>query len=302
MIDLPTGYTARPLVPSDAADVVAVMAAQQQRDIGEVAIELADIESDWARPSFDLAGRAIGVQHGEELVAYAEVSDSSRGDASVHPDHEGRGIGTALATWMQHRARELGNEWIGMPVPAGSRAEMLLHALGYEVRWDSWILTLPPDAVVTPRALPEGYEVRAATPPEYEQCWTVKEDAFLEWSRRERESFGDWRATVVERPGFAPWNLRVVVDAAGSVVAMAHVVLAPMDAGPEGYVNTLATRADHRGRGLAQALLADSFAVAREHGAGRCALDTDSRTGALGLYEKVGMTVTSTWRHLGMRL
>jgi len=26
-------------------------------------------------------------------------------------------------------------------------------------------------------------------------------------------------------------------------------------------------------------------------------LSTDSRTGALGLYEKVGMQVTSVWRH-----
>lgn len=302
MIDLPAGYTARPLQPDDAAAVVAVMAAQQLRDLGEVAIELADIESDWARPSFDLGGSTIGVLHGDELVAYAEVGDSSRGDASVHPDHEGRGLGTALAVWMQRRARELGNEWIGMPVPAGSRAEVLLRALGYQVRWDSWILTLPADAVIAPRALPDDYAVRTATPQEHEQCWTVKEDAFLEWSVREREPYGDWRATVIDRPGFEPWNLRVVVDAAGTVVAVAHVVIAPIGAGLEGYVNTLATRSDHRGRGLAQALLADSFAAAREHGAGRCSLDTDSRTGALGLYEKVGMSVTSTWRHLGIRL
>ncbi|MEI2776196.1 MAG: GNAT family N-acetyltransferase [Tetrasphaera sp.] len=64
---------------------------------------------------------------------------------------------------------------------------------------------------------------------------------------------------------------------------------------PEAYVSRLATRADQRHRGLAQALLVDAFAVAREHGAVVCGLSTDSRTGALGLYEKVGMRVVDTW-------
>jgi mycothiol synthase len=56
-------------------------------------------------------------------------------------------------------------------------------------------------------------------------------------------------------------------------------------------------RRDRRGLGLARALLAESFGVAREHGAKRSQLSTDSRTGALGLYERVGMVVTSTWVH-----
>jgi hypothetical protein len=42
-------------------------------------------------------------------------------------------------------------------------------------------------------------------------------------------------------------------------------------------------------------LLADAFAETRVHGATRSELSTDSRTGALGLYENVGMEVTSVW-------
>jgi hypothetical protein len=49
-------------------------------------------------------------------------------------------------------------------------------------------------------------------------------------------------------------------------------------------------------------LLADSFAAARAHGATRSELSTDSRTGALSLYEKVGMVVTSTWVNLAIEL
>lgn len=83
----------------------------------------------------------------------------------------------------------------------------------------------------------------------------------------------------------------MVTDPAGDVVAMALVQMN----GVEGFIARLATRKDQRGRGLAQALLVDAFAAAREHGATRFELSTDSRTGALGLYEKVGMEVSSVW-------
>ncbi len=290
-LELPAGLAQRPLVPSDAAAVTAVMAAQQLADTGEVAIEEADIVADWQVPGYDVSEHAVGVFDGDRLVAYAEVGESGRGDASVHPDHNGRGIGTALARWMQARGRELGAEVVGMPVPQGSPGDRLLTSLGYHVRWHSWVLQLPEGTTVPARPLPDGYAVRAATEPEHRACWTVQEDAFLEWSKRERESFERWEAEIVRRPGFEPWNLRVVTDPAGEVVAMAVVQMSPSCA----FIARLATRADRRGRGLAQALLVDAFAEATARGARRCELSTDSRTGALGLYEKVGMQVTSTW-------
>jgi mycothiol synthase len=84
----------------------------------------------------------------------------------------------------------------------------------------------------------------------------------------------------------------VVTDPAGEVVGVTSVFLF---GGDEGYVHKVATRADQRGRGIAQAMLVDAFAAARAHGATRSGLGTDSRTGALSLYEKVGMQVVSTW-------
>jgi hypothetical protein len=41
----------------------------------------------------------------------------------------------------------------------------------------------------------------------------------------------------------------------------------------------------------------DAFAAGREHGARVSELSTDSRTGALPLYERLGMVVTQTWHH-----
>ena len=67
------------------------------------------------------------------------------------------------------------------------------------------------------------------------------------------------------------------------------------DRPPEAYIPRLAVRRDQRHRGLAQALMVDAFREGRDHGAESSCLSTDSRTGALGLYEKVGMEVTSVW-------
>ena len=297
-MDLPEGLSTRPLTRDDARAVYEVMAAQEAADLDEVMIEEADIVSDWSRSSFDIASSTIGVFDGDRMVAYGEVGASGRCDAAVDPAYRGRGIGTAVAHWMQDNARSRGVAEIGMPVPLGSPGDRLLAALGYRVRWESWGLSLLDGARVPERELPEGYVVREADPSEYVQVWQVQEDAFLEWSDRDREPFEDWRASVTGRPGFEPWHLRVVVDPAGGVMAMAWVQFGLETA----FISRLATRKEQRGRGLAQALLVDSFRVGREHGARKSELSTDSRTGALSLYEKVGMVVTSTWVNRGLVL
>jgi mycothiol synthase len=288
------GLTARPLRTDDSRAVYEVMAAQEQADLGKVEIEEADIVGDWQKPSFDVGASTVGVFDGETLVAYAEVAVNGRGDAAVHPDYRGRGIGTALAAWMPVRTGALGGTVIGSPVPQGSPGDRLLEKLGWRIRWTSWVLALPEGRVIQERPLPEGYAIREAKPSEYPAVHDVVEDAFLEWSVRDRESHEDFLATTVNRPGFEPWHLRVVTDAAGVIVGCA---LVQMFTGPpsEAFISRLAVRRDQRHQGLAQALLVDSFARGREHGASRSALSTDSRTGALALYEKVGMEVGDVW-------
>jgi len=290
---LPDGLTTRPLQKSDAQAVFVLMAAQEQEDIGEVAIEEADIVSDWAKPSHDLGARSIGVWDGDTLVAYAELMGVDRADTAVLPSHRGRGIGTWLAHWLTDLGRRVGSPVIGMPVPQGSPGDRLLEDLGFRVRWTSWVLKLPAGASIPERDLPEGYTVRTAEPDELRAVHDVLEDAFLEWSVRDREPFEDFEAATTGRPGFEPWNLRVALDPDGAVVGVALVLVS--DNGSTGFVDRLAVRKDQRNRGLAQALLVDAFARAREHGTTTAELSTDSRTGALPLYERVGMVAESVW-------
>jgi mycothiol synthase len=296
---LPAGLTTRPLRREDSGIVFALMAAQEQEDLGTVEIEEADIVGDWAKPSHDLAARSVAVLDGDLLVGYAELMGVDRADTAVLPSHRGRGIGTWLAWWLRDLGRRLGSPVVGNPVPEGGPGDRLLAALGYEVRWTSWVLQLPPGTEIPERELPEGYAVRTATDADMRAAHDVLEDAFLEWSVRDREPFEDFRASLVERPGFEPWNLRVLTDDGGTVVGVSLVHVAP---GGIAYVARLAVRRDQRGQGLAQALLVDSFRLAREHGASVSELSTDSRTGALGLYEKVGMRSVATWVNRAVRL
>ena len=272
-MQLPEGLIARPLTGADAHAVFEVMAAQEWHDLGRIEIEEADIVGDWQRPSFDVSASTVGIFDADRLVAYAEVGGDGRGDAAVHPQYRGRGIGTALAAWTRELARERGVSIFGMPVPEGKQIES--------------------------QPLPEGYSIRTAEgEADHRAAWTVIEDAFLEWSQRGRQSFEDFCATTLRRPGFEPWNLRIVVDPDGNAVGACFLTLND----DTGYVSQLAVRRDRRGLGLARALLADAFSNAREHGATRCDLATDSRTGALGLYERVGMVVTGTWVHRAVDL
>ncbi len=293
-LSVPPGLRSRPLTMDDAPAVFAVMALQEQQDLGKVEIELADIVGDWQKPSFDVGASTVGVFDGDTLVAYAEANRSGRGDAAVDPAYRRRGIGTSLAGWMRTRTGELGGTVIGSPVPEGSAGDRLLEKLGWRIRWTSWVLALPEGEQIQARELPEGYALREAAPEEYPAVQDVIEDAFLEWSDRDRESYDDFLATTVRRPGFEPWHFRVVTDESGEIVGTALVQMFG-EPPTEAFISRLAVRRDQRNRGLAQALLVDAFARGREHGAARSALSTDSRTGALALYQKVGMQVGDVW-------
>jgi mycothiol synthase len=297
-MQLPAGLTARPLGFGDAAAATEVMNEQELAEFGEAMVEEADLVGEWQRPSFEVSAATMGVFDGDRLIAYAEASGGDRGDAAVHPDYCGRGIGTMLARWMQDTARAQGSAVIGMPVAAGSAAERLLRELGYVERWHTWLFRLPPGRDITPQPLANGYAVREAAPTDYRDVWRVTEAAFLEWSDREREGFADFSAEVFDRPGFAPWNARIAVDPDGDVVGAAQVSAEATTA----YVHRLAVSPQHRHRGLARALLVDAFSAGRAHGATVFDLTTDSRTGARTLYEKVGMVATHEWVNYAIAL
>ena len=70
----------------------------------------------------------------------------------------------------------------------------------------------------------------------------------------------------------------------------------------EGWADQIAVVPAYRGRGLARAMLAKLFSEFRARGETSLGLNTDSRTGTLGLYLDLGMVVTQTFTRWSRRL
>ncbi len=199
---------------------------------------------------------------GDRLVAYADLAFPEFGYTSVLPEERGRGIGTALADWLEALARSRGAALVSTQVPDGGPADRLLTARGYERRWTAWDLELPEGADIAAQPLPDGHAIRDAREDEHEAVFT-RDRGRVRRVARPRARLEDFAALVWGRPGHQPWNLRVVTGPADEILGATHVYLPTAP----GTSPAIATRKDQRGRGLAAAMLADSFALAR---AARC--------------------------------
>jgi len=120
----------------------------------------------------------------------------------------------------------------------------------------------------------------------------VIEDAFNEWPDREPSTFEEWAEHGIAHGSFAPELSRLAFDAGELVGTALAIDYATVD---EGWIQMVATKATHRHRGIARALLHEVFVAFHEKGKQKCGLSTDSRTGALTLYERVGMHVRRSY-------
>ena len=296
---VPPGLISRPLTPSDDQATYDVLAAADEADLGFVAVDLDDVVADWRRPSFSLATDSLGIfDDDERLLGCIEVYKGSRALGAVHPDHRNRGIGTALVAWSEEHARSKAATTLGHAVPESSTGPDLLRRRGYQHRYTAWILKLGPgDDILGARDRPPDVCIRPMQAGEEEATYRVVEDAFNEWEGRQSNSFDDWAATTLRRPGFQPWHMLVATQDA-EVVGVCNLGVG----GDTAWVSELAVRRDQRGRGLGRLLLIDAFDRGRAAGATSFELATDTRTGALGLYERVGMRIAATYLHLVLEL
>jgi mycothiol synthase len=252
----------------------------------------------WRTPGFDLDRHTCSVWHEDDLVAYAEIDQRTRAEAGVHPEWRGRGLGSALLGWTESaclasRPPDVEARMGQTVSDTNAGAIELFRSRGYEPRHTSWLLELPGDVSLDDREVPDGYELRPFLPgTDDTEVHMVIEDAFGEWPYREPTGYEHWRAITIDRDDFDP-SLLTVAEHDGAIVGASVGFLNDDD----GFVDQLAVRRDHRGRGVAAALLADSFGRMRERGATVVGLSTDSRTGALDLYLRIGMVVTLSFTH-----
>ena len=299
MSPLPGGLRGAPLTLDDLAALTAVWRASEEHDDGVADCTEADVRAVAGRPSLDLARDSMGVRDGDELVAFGIQIGHRITFVHVLPAYRGRGIGTWLMRWSQDAARAIGSRDTAQEISDNERdAIALLERDGYTRRWDSWAFQIgladePPAPVVA-----DGYAIRGVVPGQDERAaYDVIQTAFGEWPEHQPVPFEDWAASTLGHAGFAPELLGLAVE--GEEVVGAVLMI---EDGSEGWIEQLAVARDHRGHGLGMALLMHAFGLARRRGAISCGLGTDSRTGARGLYERVGMRVRKTFGEYAKRL
>jgi mycothiol synthase len=294
---LPPGNVARPLRDADLDATVSMVNACELHDTGEVMLERADLVADAGAEGFDRERDWIGVFDGHGIVAWGMLVQRRRASVDVLPEARGLGLGTWLRMWSEDRARTAGTESVAQTIDDRRQdlARMLTGA-GYTPGGTSWILRMDhPDRPAEAES-PAGIELRASSPDDEEDALLLFERAFSEWPGRQATPPATWRAMVTEREGFEPEDL-IVALADDTVVGGAFLI----DAG-EIWVDKLAVDADFRHRGIARALLQTAFARSFDRGYTWTALSTDSRTGALSLYERIGMHVHRSFTGYGLDL
>jgi mycothiol synthase len=292
-LTFPDGITVRPATMDDCEAVTSLIAASELHEDGEIEVELEDVRSTWSRPTFDPSTDALLVLEGDGPVAWAE-SLKARAEGDVRPDRRGRGIGAAIMRWTERRAEASGAPRVGQTVTdANAGAAALFRERSYEPAWTSWALEIPLDSEPPAPVPPGDIRLRPYRPGlDDEDAYGVIETAFSEWRDRDPTSFEDWAAMITGHGSFLPDATRVAVDGdrmVGVSISFSY--------DNEGWVQQLAVAASHRNRGIGRALLQDVFRAFRERGAPKVGVGTDSRTGALGVYERVGMHVRRSYTH-----
>jgi mycothiol synthase len=298
---LPAGYSSRPATDADLDEVVDLVEAAQLDVMGATEDVHDYLAWVWHIPYVELARDTRVVSDGTELVGYAEAvwDASSSGPMSVggtvRPSNRGNGIGTAILRWNRQTARTRGVTALRHPgVHVGDlSARTLLEANGFvHVRnFFTMALALPSDR---PAAPPDGIEIRA-----------------FEAGRDERALYENHEATFADHWGFVPesyesfaaewygstdWVPELAYLAWAGEEAVGHA--AALEFVARGYVGSLGVLRAWRGRGIAQALLHRVFTDLAGRGSPEVTLgvDASSPTGAVALYEKMGMTVRFEFR------
>ncbi|WP_030410030.1 GNAT family N-acetyltransferase [Streptomyces sp. NRRL S-1448] len=284
---LPPGYRSRSASVHDVPAIHTLVMACEEEMYGRVLTDAGGIAADLARPGLVPESDTLLVHdRAGRLAARAWVD--RRSEIDVHPQHRGQGLGVALLDWAQARARQAGSDGIVQTVPdADLGAVTLLRSRGYEPLVTSWLLEFAmPDEPAVPEP-PTGVTVRPFRAADGPAAHVLVQDAFDEWQER-RQAYEEWAAHTVERSAFAP-TLSALAFADDQLVGAALALEVPGT--DEGYLEQVAVRRDHRGRGIARLLLRHTFRAFHQVGRRSCTLWTHSDTGALDLYLRVGMTV-----------
>ena len=312
LVELPEGFTARGAEMNDIEPAMELFNRWSQSVVGRPEITDADaIRTEWKSPGFDPERDICLVfTPNGEMAGYIEVWTTANPPVHpwvwgrVDPAYEDRGLGTWMLHWAEQRAlrvlEELPAELRFAPrvgtYREAEKPKRLFEDLGYRHIRSSYHMLINMDAPVVEAEFPEGITLRTYNPEtDAEAVYLAVEDSF-------RDHFGFVAEPLEEglkrfrhfweSESFDPTLMFIAMH--GEQIAGINLCRPYSFDDPEmGWVGTLGVRRPWRKRGLGLALLRHSFNEFYRRGKRKVGLGVDAQnlTGALRLYENVGMHV-----------
>ena len=280
----------RDATPEDASAIKRVLDEHALAAFGEIELNEEEIRSWFELPR-------LWVQLAErdgEPVGYLDVAAEESGHIAV----DARTLDPEVAPMLVAAAEAHARETVELPVlrgfAQGDEPELreAYEAAGWRPIRYSFQMRIELDHEIPEPEWPPGLVLRNAREGEEERVYEANMDSFQDhWDFR-RQPFEDWAryATGGNRHDLTLWWL--VED--GDELAAISLNAWHFSGDPQfGWVHVLGVRPPWRKRGLGTALLRHSFRDFASRGATRVGLgvDGENTTGAVHLYERVGMRV-----------
>ena len=309
MTSLPAGLTARPVDPQvDVQRVLVLCEAAAIADFGVTDVSERMVREAYSLPAFEAATDTHLVVDGRgTAVALAEFYDGEELHIApylflrIHPDHREPLVMAEVLGWAAERAPR--NAHLA---PAGARVGLhtdvsasnkptiaALEAAGWHHDRTDWTMEidLAAAAPLPEPAWPEGISLRPVDLDRDARAIHAAENDFFSdhygFTPNPFEQWWHFRTRFFQ----AEPDLWVVATADDEIAGMALCSSQRPGQPDLGWISTLGVRRDWRRRGLALAILHESFRRLAAKGKARAGLgvDANSLTGATRLYEKAGM-------------
>lgn len=287
--------TIRPATAEDAQAVVDLYVLADIATLGEPSTTIDEVHADLEAAT---VRSAVLTAADGDLLGYAWLDhqpghSKSWGDFELRPGSDPQGA-TAMVGWLTETARELAP---GLPLHTFSDSQAGVKRSAYEAAGGTVIrnffrMAIPFDRPVPAPELGPGVAVRKVEPTEDDlrTAHRIADTSFADHFGHEAQTYETWLGFTA-RGALCDLSLWWFATVDGEPAAVLYAAALPNS----GHIDTLGTLREHRGRGLGRTLLLTAFAEIQARGLPKATLGVDSQnpTGALQLYESVGMRMVN---------